>query len=124
MNGPRVLLIDDNAALRQMTQRRLLRHGIEIELADDGESGLRMIRAAPPDVLLLDMNLPGKDGWSLAQEIKADPSTQSIAIIAITAHAMRGDRERALAAGCDDYVSKPIDFDTLVAMIRKLVASS
>lgn len=104
-----------------MFRRRLTREDFNVELAIDGEEALNRIGKLQPDIILLDMSLPGKNGWTVANELKTNPQTSSIPIIAITAHAMRGDRERALQAGCDDYASKPIDFTKLLESIQTLL---
>lgn len=116
-----VLLVEDDDALREMFRRRLRREDFNVELAIDGEEALNRIGKLQPDIILLDMSLPGKNGWTVANELKTNPQTSSIPIIAITAHAMRGDRERALQAGCDDYASKPIDFTKLLESIQTLL---
>ncbi len=118
MSGPQILLVEDNAILREMIRRRLIRRGYDLILAKDGEEGLVVVREKKPAIVLLDMSLPGKDGWTVAGELKADDATAGIPVIALTAHAMRGDRQRALDAGCDDYVSKPIDFDLLTQKMQ------
>jgi len=122
MNTKTALIIEDNAALREMIRRRLIRRGLAIICAVDGESGIEIARKEGVDIILLDMNLPGKNGWDVAQKLKSMENTAIIPIIAITAHAMRGDRERTLQAGCDEYVSKPIDFDMLLEKIAELMA--
>ncbi|WPJ93976.1 response regulator [Coraliomargarita algicola] len=115
-----VLIVEDNDALREMFRRRLIRRGYQVELAADGEEGLVKAAEDSPDLILLDMSLPGKNGWTIASELKSEAQTKKIPIIAITAHAMRGDRERALQVGCDDYVSKPINFHNLFAAMDRL----
>lgn len=124
MKSYRVLIVEDNAILREMTSRRLARRGYVILVAEDGERGLDIIRAEKPDIVLLDMSLPGMDGWAVASHIKADNNICQIPVIALTAHAMRGDRERTLRAGCDDYVSKPIDFELLTEKMHILLGES
>ncbi len=119
-----VLIVEDNDALREMFRRRIAREKFIVELAIDGEEALAAVPKVKPDIILLDMNLPGKNGWSVANELKSNSDTDSIPIIAITAHAMRGDRERALQAGCNDYVSKPIHFKTLFRKISELLTPS
>jgi two-component system, cell cycle response regulator DivK len=119
----RVLLVEDNELNRKMLHRRLARLGYEVVLAADGEEGVAQARSLPrPDVILMDMSLPVLDGWAATRELKADPETRSIPVIALTAHAMAGDRERALAAGCDDFETKPIDLDRVVAKMESAVA--
>jgi CheY-like chemotaxis protein len=116
----RVLLVEDHEEIWDFLSRRLTRRGYEVTVATDGQAGVDRARADKPDVMLLDMNLPVLDGWSAARMLKAEPATAGIPIIALTAHAMSGDREKALAAGCDDYHPKPIDFSRLLAQIEAL----
>jgi CheY-like chemotaxis protein len=118
-----VLLVEDNALNRDMLSRRLDRAGFAVVLAEDGAQALEKMRDAKPDVVLLDMNLPIKDGWSVASEAKADVAIAAIPIIALTAHAMEADRQKALSAGCDDYATKPIDFPGLIAKIQGVLPS-
>jgi CheY-like chemotaxis protein len=118
---PKILLVEDNEMNRDMLSRRLRRKDYEVDLAVDGQEALDQTRAAHPDIILLDMSLPVKDGWTVAQELKADEATSGIPIIALTAHAMVGDREKALAAGCDEYETKPIDFKRLVGKIEGML---
>ena len=117
----RILLVEDNEMNRDMLSRRLARKGFEVLLAVDGEQAVTMTVAELPDLVLLDMNLPLKDGWSAAREIRADPRCRGIPIIALTAHAMSDDRSRALAAGCDDYETKPLEFPRLLDKIALLL---
>ena len=116
----RLLLVEDHEEIWDFLSRRLQRRGYEVSVATDGQAGVDQARALQPGVMLLDMNLPVMDGWSVARLLKADPATAHIAIIALTAHAMSGDREKALAAGCDDYHPKPIDFSALLTQIEAL----
>ena len=116
----RLLLVEDHKEIWDFLSRRLRRKGFEVEVATDGQAGLAGARASMPDVLLLDMNLPVMDGWTVARTLKADAATAGIPILALTAHAMAGDRDRALAAGCDDYHPKPVDFSRLVTQIEAL----
>lgn len=118
----KVLLVEDNELNRDMLSRRLKRTGHEVLLATNGEEALELIRSDEPDVVLLDMNLPVKDGWTACREVRDDPSIAATPIIALTAHAMGGDRSRALEAGCDDYATKPIDFPALLEKIDTLCA--
>jgi CheY-like chemotaxis protein len=111
---PRILLVEDNEMNRDMLSRRLRRHGYEVEIATDGQVGLETARAGSFDLILMDLSLPVIDGWEASRQLKADPATRSIPIIALTAHAMAGDREKALEAGCDDYDLKPVDFPRLL----------
>ena len=119
----RLLLVEDHEEIWDFLSRRLKRRGFEVMVATDGQAGVDQARAQRPDVMLLDMNLPVLDGWSAARVLKADPATAGIPIIALTAHAMAGDKEKALAAGCDDYHPKPIDFSRLVTQIEALAPS-
>ncbi|GAA4098932.1 response regulator [Zhongshania borealis] len=118
---PKVLLVEDNEMNRDMLSRRLQRKGYEVVLAVDGQQGIDLCRADPPDILLLDMSLPVKDGWQVASEMKADSALRDIPIIALTAHAMADDRQRALQAGCDDYDTKPVDLPRLLTKIQRLL---
>ena len=117
----KILLVEDNEMNRDMLSRRLQRRGYEVLTAVDGESGLAMTRSEAPALVLMDMSLPGIDGWEATRQLKADPATQGILIIALTAHAMAGDREKSLAAGCDDFDTKPIDLDRLLGKIAALL---
>lgn len=121
---PRVLLVEDNELNRDMLSRRLTRRDFEIVVAEDGIEGVRQATDAQPDLILLDMSLPGLDGWEVARRLKADPGTSAIPIIALTAHAMAGDRERALQAGCDDYDTKPIELPRLLDKIASLLETT
>lgn len=116
-----ILLIEDNALNVDMLTRRLERRGYQVQVAGDGASGVEFARAALPDLILMDMSLPVMDGWEATRRLKADPRTAHIGVIALTAHAIAGDRERCLAAGCDDYESKPIRFPDLLAKIDRLI---
>lgn len=118
----RILLVEDHEEIWDFLSRRLKRRGYEVVVATDGRQGLDKARAERPDVVLLDMNLPLVDGWTAAAELKRDPATAAIPIIALTAHAMSGDREKAIAAGCDDYHPKPVDFSRLLGQIEALAA--
>ena len=122
MNGP-LLLVEDNELNRDMLSRRLARAGFETIMATDGGEALDKMRSAAPALVLLDMNLPVLDGWSVCERARSDAAIADIPIIALTAHAMSADRERALGAGCDDYATKPIDFPELLAKIRRLIDS-
>jgi two-component system cell cycle response regulator DivK len=117
----KILLVEDNEMNRDMLSRRLQRRGYEVRTAVDGESGLALIRSEAPALVLMDMSLPGIDGWEATRQLKADPATRAIPVIALTAHAMAGDREQALAAGCDDFDIKPIDLDRLLGKIEALL---
>jgi CheY-like chemotaxis protein len=117
----RILYVEDNADNVYMLSRWLKRQGFEIAVAVDGERGVAAARDDRPDLILMDLSLPGVDGWEATRRIKAAPATRAIPVIALSAHVMAGDRERALAAGCDDYDSKPVDFERLLAKIRALL---
>ena len=116
----RILLVEDNEMNRDMLSRRLQRRGYEVVTPVDGENGLALTKSETPALVLMDMSLPGIDGWEATRQLKADPATRAIPIIALTAHAMAGDREQALAAGCDDFDIKPIDLDRLLGKIEAL----
>jgi CheY-like chemotaxis protein len=113
----RLLLVEDTPEIRDFLSRRLQRRGHEVALANDGLAGVEEARAGRPELILLDMNLPEMDGWTVARTLKDDPDTAAIPIIALTAHALAGDREKALEAGCDDYHPKPVDFSRLLTQI-------
>ena len=117
----KILLVEDNEMNRDMLSRRLQRRGYEVVTAVDGDSGLALTRSGAPALVLMDMSLPGIDGWEVTRQLKADPATRAIPVIALTAHAMAGDREQALAAGCDDFDIKPIDLDRLLRKIEALL---
>jgi CheY-like chemotaxis protein len=119
----KILLVEDHQEIWDFLSRRLKRRGYEVVVAQDGQEGLDKTRSETPDLLLLDMNLPVIDGWSVAQTLKGDAATKGIPIIALTAHAMSGDRDKAIEAGCDDYHAKPIDFSQLVDQIEKALAA-
>ena len=119
---PRILLVEDNEMNRDMLSRRLAKRGYEVALALDGFQGIEMARRDAPDLIIMDMSLPGVDGWEITRRIRADEGLRRLPIIALTAHAMAGDREKALAAGCDDYDTKPVDFARLTAKIAALLA--
>ena len=120
---PKILLVEDHEEIWDFLSRRLKRRGYDVVVAQDGQQGLDKARAEAPDLVLLDMNLPVMDGWTLAQTLKGDPQTKNIPIIALTAHAMAGDREKALNAGCDDYHAKPVDFSQLLNQIEAALAT-
>jgi two-component system cell cycle response regulator DivK len=117
----KILLVEDNEMNRDMLSRRLQRRGYEVLTAVDGESGLAVTRSELPALILMDMSLPGIDGWEATRQLKADPATRAIPVIALTAHAMAGDREKALAVGCDDFDTKPIELDRLLGKIAALL---
>jgi two-component system, cell cycle response regulator DivK len=118
----RLLLVEDNELNRDMLQRRLQRRGHTVLVAVDGDEAIKAAGRDAPELILLDMSLPVVDGWDAARRLKADEKTRAIPIIALTAHALSGDREKALAAGCDDYDVKPIEFERLLDKIGALLA--
>ena len=118
----KLLMVEDNEMNRDALSRRLRRKGYEVVTAVDGEQGIGMARSDAPDLILMDMNLPVKDGWTAIQELKASPETHAIPIIALTAHAMLGDRDKALHAGADDYDTKPVEFGRLLDKIEALLS--
>jgi CheY-like chemotaxis protein len=120
---PRVLLVEDNEMNRDMLSRRLIRRGFEVSLATDGQQGVEMAVRETPDIILMDMSLPVLDGWAATRQIKSDKATHNIPLIALTAHAMAGDRDRAMQAGCDDYDTKPIEFGRLMEKIDRLLTA-
>ena len=117
----KILLVEDNEMNRDMLSRRLVKRGYEVVIAVEGEQGVALAHSSSPDLVLMDMSLPVLDGWEATRRLKGDPATRDIPIIALTAHAMVGDRERALAAGCDDFDTKPIDFTGLLERIDRLL---
>ena len=119
----RILLVEDNEMNRDMLSRRLNRRGFEVLIAEDGGLAISMTQTERPDLVLMDMSLPVIDGWEATRRLKADPETAGIPIIALTAHAMESDRERALEVGCDDYDSKPVDLPRLLGKIETLLGS-
>ena len=119
---PKILLVEDNEINRDMLSRRLERRGYRVAIALDGEQGVSMAGSEAPDLILMDMSLPVLDGWEAARRLKAVPETRSIPIIALTAHAMAGDREKAIESGCDDYDTKPIEFQRLLEKIETILA--
>lgn len=120
----RILLVEDNEMNREMLSRRLLRKGYEVEIAVDGLQGVEMAGAQRPQLILMDLSLPGIDGWEATRRIKASPATRAIPVIALTAHAMSDDRAKALAAGCDDFDTKPVDLARLLDKMESLLAST
>ncbi len=119
----RILVVEDNEMNRDMLSRRLTRQGYGVTVACDGEEGLAMARTALPDLIIMDLSLPRVDGWEVTRRLKAEESTRDIPIIALTAHAMSTDRDKALAAGCNDFDTKPVDFERLIAKVRRAIAS-
>jgi len=119
---PKILLVEDNEMNRDMLSRRLERRGYRVAIAPDGEQGVSMAGSEAPDLVLMDMSLPVLDGWEAARRLKAVPETRAIPIIALTSHAMVGDREKAIDAGCDDYDTKPVEFQRLLEKIETILA--
>jgi CheY-like chemotaxis protein len=117
----KILLVEDNEMNRDMLSRRLTKKGYEVTIAVDGGQGVEMARTLAPDLVLMDMSLPVLDGWEATRQLKADAATQKIPVIALTAHAMAGDREKALEAGCDDYDTKPIELPRLLEKMETLL---
>lgn len=118
---PRILLVEDNEMNRDMLSRRLVRNGYEVVVAVDGQQGVDMAASERPDLILMDMSLPIIDGWEAARQIKANDATRQIPVIALTAHAMAGDREKAMEMGCDDYDTKPVELPRLLGKIVALL---
>ncbi|MCK6452119.1 MAG: response regulator [Alphaproteobacteria bacterium] len=118
----KILLVEDNEMNRDMLSRRLVRKGHEVVMATDGRQGVAMAGSERPDLILMDMSLPVIDGWEATRQVKAAEATRAIPVIALTAHAMAGDREKALEAGCDDYDTKPVDINRLLDKIAALLA--
>jgi two-component system, cell cycle response regulator DivK len=122
MSGmPKILLVEDNEMNRDMLSRRLQRRGYEVVIAVDGQEGVGLAQVEAPDLILMDMSLPVMDGWEATRLLKAASETMAIPVLALTAHAMSGDREKAMEAGCDDYDAKPIDLPRLLAKIEALL---
>lgn len=119
---PKILLVEDNEINRDMLSRRLERRGYRVAIALDGEQGVSMAGLEAPDLILMDMSLPVLDGWEAARRLKAAPETRAIPIIALTAHVMVGDREKAIESGCDDYDTKPVEFQRLLEKIETILA--
>jgi len=120
----KILLVEDNEMNRDMLSRRLVKRGHTVTIAVDGAAGVALAKADAPELILMDMSLPVLDGWEATRQIKADPATASIPIIALTAHAMAADRDKALAAGCNDYDTKPVDLTRLLQKIEDLLKPS
>ena len=120
----KLLLVEDNEMNRDMLSRRLARRGYEVLVAVDGEQGIAEAERSRPDLILMDMSLPVLDGWESTRRLKAQPSTKAIPVLALTAHAMAGERDRALAAGCEDYDTKPVDFERLLGKIEALLTAA
>ncbi len=120
----RILLVEDNELNRDMLSRRLQRKGYDVAMAVDGHSGVAMAQAGGYDLILMDMSLPGIDGWEATRQLRALPETAAVPIIALTAHAMAGDRDKAIDAGCNDYDTKPIELDRLLGKMQVLLGAS
>ena len=118
-----ILIVEDNELNRDMLSRRLKRKGYGVRTVGDGQAALDLISQGAPNIVLMDMNLPIMNGWDACKALRAQPQTSTLPIIALTAHAMSGDEQKALAAGCDDYTTKPIDFPLLISKIEKLLAA-
>jgi len=118
---PRLLIVDDNEQNRDLLSRRLQRRGFDVLLANDGRAGVETAIAERPDLILMDMNMPHLDGWEATRQLKAQPDVAGVPVIGLTAHALEGDRERALEARCADYHTKPVDFPKLMAQIEALL---
>ena len=121
---PKILLVEDNEMNRDMLSRRLVRNGFEVAIAVDGQQGVDMATSERPDLILMDMSLPVMDGWEATRRVKADPATRGIPVIALTANALVEDRERAMAAGCDDFDTKPVELPRLLEKIRAKLPTS
>jgi two-component system cell cycle response regulator DivK len=117
----RILIVEDNEMNRDMLSRRLTRRGYEVAIAVDGEAGIAAATTERPDLILMDMSLPGMDGWQATRQLKSREATRAIPIIGLSAHAMTGDRDKALAAGCDDYDTKPVELPRLIGKIEALL---
>lgn len=120
----KVLLVEDNEMNRDMLSRRLIRRGFQVVFAMDGQQGVDLARSERPDIILMDMSLPVIDGWEATRRVKADEATRSVPVIGLTAHAMAGDREKAIEAGCDDYDTKPVELDRLIGKIERLIGAA
>ena len=120
----KILLIEDNEMNRDMLSRRLIRRGFQVVFAIDGQQGVDLARSERPDIILMDMSLPVIDGWEATRRVKADDATRSVPVIGLTAHAMAGDREKAIEAGCDDYDTKPVELDRLIGKIERLIGAA
>lgn len=121
---PKVLLVEDNEMNRDMLSRRLVRRGYEVVFAVDGQQGVDLAKSSRPDIILMDMSLPVIDGWEATRRVKADDATKSVPVIGLTAHAMSGDREKAMEAGCDDYDTKPVELDRLIGKMERLLGTA
>ncbi len=120
---PKILLVEDNEMNRDMLSRRLKRNGYDVVIAIDGQQGVDMAASEAPDLILMDMSLPVIDGWEATRRVKANAATRGIPVIALTAHAMAGDREKAIEAGCEDYDTKPVEITRLLDKITALLGA-
>ena len=120
----KVLLVEDNEMNRDMLSRRLIRRGFQVVFAMDGQHGIDLAHSERPDIILMDMSLPVIDGWEATRRLKANDATRSVPVIGLTAHAMSGDREKAIEAGCDDYDTKPVELDRLIGKIERLLGTA
>ncbi len=121
---PKILLVEDNEFNRDMLSRRLQRRSFDVVLAEDGAQGIEVAQQSHPDLILMDMDLPVLDGWEATRRLKADPATKAIPVIALTAHALQTDCDRAYQSGCDDFATKPIDFNNLLDKITRALAAT
>ena len=120
----KVLLVEDNEMNRDMLSRRLIRRGFQVVFAMDGQHGIDLAHSERPDIILMDMSLPVIDGWEACRRLKVDDATRGVPVIGLTAHAMSGDREKAIEAGCDDYDTKPVELDRLIGKIERLLGTA
>lgn len=119
----KVLVVEDNEMNRDMLSRRLVRRGFQVVFAVDGQQGIELARSERPDIILMDMSLPVVDGWEATRRVKSDDATRSVPVIGLTAHAMAGDREKAIEAGCDDYDTKPVELERLIGKMERLLGA-
>jgi two-component system, cell cycle response regulator DivK len=121
---PKILLVEDNEMNRDMLSRRLIRRGFEVIFAVDGQQGVDLAKSERPDIILMDMSLPVIDGWEATRQVKSADATKHVPVIGLTAHAMSGDREKAMEAGCDDYDTKPVELERLIGKIDRLLGAA
>ena len=119
----KVLVVEDNEMNRDMLSRRLTRRGFQVIFAVDGQQGVDLARSQRPDIILMDMSLPVLDGWEATRRVKSDDATRGVPVIGLTAHAMAGDREKAIEAGCDDYDTKPVELERLIGKMERLLGA-
>jgi two-component system cell cycle response regulator DivK len=119
----KVLVVEDNEMNRDMLSRRLMRRGFQVIFAVDGQQGIDLARSERPDIILMDMSLPVIDGWEATRRVKSDDATRGVPVIGLTAHAMAGDREKAIEAGCDDYDTKPVELERLIGKMERLLGA-